>query len=260
MFPNGAVSMLTVCSRTHPGTVRTINEDSSLWAPELGVIAVADGMGGHNAGEVASQLALDTLRAFLEKSASGDDFTWPFGIAPKLSFAANRLMTAIKIANHRVFRASEESSEYTGMGTTVVAALVDGAHLAYSGVGDSRIYSFDGARLRQITRDDSWVEMLMKESGLEASAFERHPMRHVLTSVVGARPELEVTVEELDLADGHTIMLCTDGLHGALKTADVEAVLKQESDLDRAAAQLVEMAVERDGKDNVTVTLARYAN
>jgi protein phosphatase len=85
-------------------------------------------------------------------------------------------------------------------------------------------------------------------------------MRHVLTSVVGARPELEVTVEELDLADGQTIMLCTDGLHGALKTADVEAVLKQESDLDRAAAQLVEMAVERDGKDNVTVTLARYRN
>ena len=240
--------------------MRTINEDSSLWEPELGVIAVADGMGGHNAGEVASQLALDTLRGFLEKSASGDDFTWPFGFAPKLSFAANRLMTAIKIANHRVFRASEETAEYTGMGTTVVAALVDGAHLAYSGVGDSRIYSFDGTHLRQITRDDSWVEMLMKESGLEASAFERHPMRHVLTSVVGARPELEVTVEELDLADGQTIMLCTDGLHGALKSADVEAVLKQESDLDRAAAQLVEMAVDRDGKDNVTVTLARYAN
>jgi protein phosphatase len=252
--------MMTVCSRTHPGKVRTINEDSSLWAPELGVIAVADGMGGHNAGEVASQLALDALRAFLEKSASGDDFTWPFGVAPKLSFAANRLMTAIKIANHRVFRASEETAEYTGMGTTVVAALVDGSHLAYSGVGDSRIYSFDGTELRQITRDDSWVEMLMKESGLEASAFERHPMRHVLTSVVGARPELEVTVEELALAEGQTIMLCTDGLHGALKTADVEAVLKQESDLERAAAQLVEMAVERDGKDNVTVTLARYAN
>jgi serine/threonine protein phosphatase PrpC len=252
--------MLTVCTRTHPGTVRTINEDSSLWEPELGVIAVADGMGGHNAGEVASQLALDSVRAFLQKSASGDEFTWPFGVVPKLSFAANRLMTAIKVANHRVFRASEESTEYTGMGTTVVAVLLDGAHLAYSGVGDSRIYSFDGTHLRQITRDDSWIEMLMKESGLDASAFERHPMRHVLTSVVGARPELEVTVEELDLTDGQTIMLCTDGLHGALKTADVEAVLKRESDLDRAAAELVETAVERDGKDNVTVTLARYGN
>ena len=199
--------MLTVCSRTHPGRVRTINEDSSLWAPELGVIAVADGMGGHNAGEVASQLALDTLRAFLEKSASGDDFTWPFGFAPKLSFAANRLMTAIKVANHRVFRASEESSEYTGMGTTVVAALINGAQLAYSGVGDSRIYSFDGTQLRQITRDDSWVEMLMKESGLAASAFERHPMRHVLTDVVGTRADLAPHAEEHAFDPGDMLLL-----------------------------------------------------
>jgi protein phosphatase len=250
--------MLTVCSHTHPGTVRTINEDSSLWDPDLGVVAVADGMGGHNAGEVASQLALDTMRAFLQKSASGDDFTWPFGFSPKLSFAANRLMTAIKVANRRVFRASEERSEYTGMGTTVVAAVLEGTRLAYSGVGDSRIYAFDG-ELRQITKDDSWVEMLMKESGLDARAFEKHPMRHVLTSVVGARPELDVTVEELELVDGQTIMFCTDGLHGAIGDNDVAAVLRSERDLDRAAARLVRMAVERDGKDNVTVTLARYS-
>ncbi|HJZ78391.1 MAG TPA: protein phosphatase 2C domain-containing protein [Vicinamibacterales bacterium] len=250
--------MLTVCSRTHPGTVRTINEDSSLLEPDLGVVAVADGMGGHNAGEVASQLALDTIRSFLKKSASGDDITWPFGFTPTRSFAANRLMTAIRIANRRVFRASEERTEYTGMGTTVVAAVVEGARLAYSGVGDSRIYSFDGRELRQITKDDSWVEMLKKESGLDASAFEKHPMRHVLTSVVGARPELDVTVDELDLVDGQTIMLCTDGLHGALKDRDVAAVLRSEADLDRAAAQLVEMAVQRDGKDNVTVAFARY--
>ena len=194
--------MLTVCTRTHPGNVRTINEDSSMWEPDISTLAVADGMGGHNAGEVASQLALDTMRSFLKKSASGDDFTWPFGFSPTLSFAANRLMTAIKVANRRVFRASEERAEYTGMGTTVVALVVEGARIAFAGVGDSRIYSFDGAALTQITKDDSWVVMLMKESGLDASAFEKHPMRHVLTSVVGARPELDVTVEEMDLVDG----------------------------------------------------------
>ena len=121
--------MLTVCTRTHPGTVRAINEDAFLWEPDISAIAVADGMGGHNAGEVASQLALDTIRAFLKKSATNDDFTWPFGFSPTLSFAANRLMTAIKVANRRVFRASEERTEYTGMGTTVVAAIVPGAAL-----------------------------------------------------------------------------------------------------------------------------------
>jgi protein phosphatase len=252
--------MLTVCTRTHPGTVRAINEDSSMWEPDIFTVAVADGMGGHNAGEVASQLALDSIRTFLKKSASTDDFTWPFGFSPSLSFAANRLMTAIKIANRRVFRASEERSEYTGMGTTVVAAIVDGSRIAFSGVGDSRIYLFDGAGLKQITKDDSWVVMLMKESGLDASAFDKHPMRHVLTSVVGARPELDVTVEEMDLVDGQTFLFCSDGLLGGLNDADIASVLKSEPQLERAAEKLVALGVERDGKDNVTVALARYSN
>src|SRR4051812_7892819 len=252
--------MLTVCTRTHPGNVRAINEDSSLWEPDIATIAVADGMGGHNAGEVASQLALDTIKAFLTKSASSDDFTWPFGFSPTLSFAANRLMTAIKVANRRVFRASEERSEYTGMGTTVVAAIVEGGRVAFSGVGDSRIYSFAGNQLRQITKDDSWVVMLMKESGLDASAFEKHPMRHVLTSVVGARPELDVTVEEMDLVEGQTLLFCSDGLLGGVSDEDIANVLRSEPEIERAAETLVTLGVERDGKDNVTVALARYSS
>jgi PPM family protein phosphatase len=252
--------MLTVCTRTHPGNVRSINEDATMWEPDIATIAVADGMGGHNAGEVASQMALDTIKTFLTKSATTDDFTWPFGFSPALSFAANRLMTAIKVANRRVFRASEERSEYTGMGTTVVAAIVEGARVAFSGVGDSRIYAFDGRDLTQITKDDSWVVMLMKESGLDASAFEKHPMRHVLTSVVGARPELDVTVEEMDLVDGHTLLFCSDGLLGGMNDADIAAVLRSEPEIEKAAEKLVALGVERDGKDNVTVALARYTS
>ena len=251
--------MLTVSSRTHPGAVRKINEDAWLWDPDLGLLVVADGMGGHNAGEVASHLAVDALHGFLKNTASGDDFTWPFGVNPSLSFAANRLMTSIKIANRRVFKESEERTEYTGMGTTVVATIFDGARLAFSGVGDSRIYSFDGSTLQQITKDDSWVVMLMKESGLDAAAFEKHPMRHVLTSVVGARPELDVVVEEIALVEGQTIILSTDGLHGALSDADIAAVLRSEPNLERAAETLVESAVQRDGKDNATIALARYS-
>lgn len=249
--------MLTICSRTHPGKVRAINEDGVVWDPLTGLLAVADGMGGHNAGEVASKLALDSIRGFIEKSASAD-FTWPFGVNTTLSFAANRLMTAIKIANRSVFKASEERPAYTGMGTTVVAAMFEGTRMAYAGVGDSRIYSFDGAALRQLTRDDSWVVMLMKETGLEAAALEKHPMRHVLTSVVGARPELDVVIEELSLVEGQTIVLCSDGLHGALSDADVTAVLRSESILERAVDALIDRALQRDGNDNVTVALARY--
>lgn len=249
--------MLTVCSRTHPGKVREINEDCTMWDPNVALIAVADGMGGHNAGEVASRLALDTIRAFLKKSLTGD-FTWPFGVKPTVSFAANRLMTGVKLANRRVFKESEQRADYTGMGTTVAAAILDGPRLAFCGVGDSRIYSFNGSELHQLTTDDSWLVMLSKETGLAASAFENHPMRSVLTSVVGARPELEVTVDDIELVDGTTILLCSDGLHGPLRSDDLAAVLRAESDLERAAEILVERAVERDGSDNVTIALARY--
>ena len=230
-----------------------------MWDPKLALLAVADGMGGHNAGEVASRMALDAMRKFLQEDAS-HDLTWPFGFKPALSVAANRLMTAIKMANLDVFSASEQRAEHAGMGTTVVAALVEGSRLTFASVGDSRIYSLSGTDLRQLTKDDSWVVMLMKESGLDASAFVRHPMRHVLTSVVGARPGLEVPVQEIDLADGQMIMLCTDGLHGALSDAAIRSMLQSEPDLERAADTLVETAVTRDGKDNITVVLARYTS
>src|SRR6266581_3179663 len=179
--------MLKVCSRTHPGSVRTVNEDVALWDPALGLIAVADGMGGHNAGEVASRMAVDALQAFLEQSAGTGDITWPFGVDPELSFSANRLKNAVKVANVRVHRAAEQHPDYTGMGTTIVAALIEGARVTYAGVGDSRIYVWRDGEFVQVTADDSWIVLLQKESGLQPGAFARHPMRHVLTSVIGAR-------------------------------------------------------------------------
>jgi protein phosphatase len=136
---------------------------------------------------------------------------------------------------------------------------LSGAKLAYAGVGDSRIYSFDGSTLRQMTSDDSWVVMLMKEAGLDAAAVEKHPMRHVLTSVVGARPELEVVVEEMELVEGQVLLFCTDGLHSAVSDSDLAAVLQSETDLERAADVLIDTAVQRDGSDNVTLALARYS-
>src|SRR5205809_27507 len=216
--------MLTVSSRTHPGAVRKINEDAWLWDPEIGLLVVADGMGGHNAGEVASHLAVDALHSFLKTSASGDDFTWPFGLNPHWSFAANRLLTALKIANNRVYRASESNADYTGMGTTVVAAIADGPSVTFASIGDSRIYVLRDSELRQLTDDDSWVVMLQKESGLDPRAFEKHPMRHVLTSVVGARPDVDAEVHELELSDGQMLMLCTDGLHGGLTDPIIRSI------------------------------------
>jgi protein phosphatase len=250
--------MLTVSSRSDLGTVRKINEDALVWDPEVSLLAVADGMGGHNAGEVAARMTLDIVQLFLHKSSSDKECTWPFGVDPKVSFAANRLITAIKVANRRVFRASEGNPAYTGMGTTLIAAMAEGAQLTFSSVGDSRLYIFAGGELQQLSRDDSWATLLSKESGLDVAAFEKHPMRHVLTNVVGARVDLDVSTGELDLVEGQTIMLSTDGLHGALSDDVMRSILGSEADLEQAAELLVKTAVEQDGKDNATVLLARY--
>jgi serine/threonine protein phosphatase PrpC len=255
----GFPTMLSVSSATHPGTVRTINEDSSAWNPTLSFLVVADGMGGHNAGEVAAGLAVEAAGAFLQRSASSTDFTWPFGINPKASFGVNRLTTAVKLANHRVFRASEERTEFTGMGTTLVIALVENARVTFANVGDSRLYTMRNGALEQLSRDDSWVVMLSRESGLDPSAFRDHPMRNVLTNVIGARPDVEVSVGEFDLADGQLMLLCTDGLHGGLSDEKMTAIIHANSDLQRAADALVQTAVTEDGRDNITVMLARYS-
>jgi protein phosphatase len=145
------------------------------------------------------------------------------------------------------------------MGTTVVAALAAGPSVTFASIGDSRMYLMRESELRQLTDDDSWVVMLQKESGLDPRAFDKHPMRHVLTSVVGARPDVDAEVHELELGDGQMLMLCTDGLHGGLPDPMIRSILREESDLQRAADKLVDTAVSRDGSDNVTILLARYS-
>jgi serine/threonine protein phosphatase PrpC len=252
--------MLTVGLRSHAGAVRSTNEDSVIWDPELSLLAVADGMGGHKAGEVASRLAVDALRTFLEKSAASQDCTWPFGVNPMLSLEMNRLLTAVRLANRRIFRESEERIEYTGMGTTVVAALALDAHVSFVSIGDSRLYLVLEHDLQQLSRDDSFVTLLSAESGLDPSAFAHHPMRHVLTNVVGARPELEVTGHEFDLQDGQVFLMCSDGLYGALSADHIHRVVTNDDDLEQAAEALIQAAVDAECDDNVSVLLARYTS
>jgi serine/threonine protein phosphatase PrpC len=114
--------------------------------------------------------------------------------------------------------------------------------------------------LHQLSRDDSWVVMLSRESGLDPSSFHDHPMRSVLTNVVGARPDVDVSVGEFDLTDGQVILMCTDGLHGGVSDEQMTAILKEHPDLQQAADMLVQTAVKQDGRDNITVMLARYSS
>lgn len=243
--------MITAHAATDPGPVRTVNEDAFLLDPGQGLYAVADGMGGHNAGEVASQLALEALGGFVRRSSSDTDLSWPYGVLPELSFLANRLRTALHLANRRVFRAAESHDDYTGMGTTVVAALIDGPRAVVAHVGDSRIYHWSGGELATLTRDDSWAAALIAQ-GMSADDLSRHPMRHVLTNVVGARDQVEVHVRELALSPGDRLLLCSDGLYEPLTPDRIAAALGGGAGAQAAAERLVREALDRGTRDNVT--------
>jgi protein phosphatase len=226
------------------------------WDEELGFVAIADGMGGHQAGEVASRLALDAMLNFMRKSAVNRDFTWPFGVNPRASLTANRLGTAMKLGNRRVFKGAEESPDYTGMGTTVVALVVEGSLITYASVGDSRLYAFKNGQLRQLTRDDSWLVMLSNEPGMTPEILRSHPMRNVLTNVVGARPELAVDPAET-VVPGETLLLCSDGVHGSVPDELMASIIAGEPDLQKAAHTLIQTAMDRRSTDNVTAVLVR---
>ncbi len=251
--------MIAAHGVTHPGRVRKSNEDAFVIDQAVGLYLVADGMGGHNAGHVASKIAVETVCAFVSRSYDGRECTWPFGIQPEVSYDANRLLTAVRLANRRVFKAADSHDEYTGMGSTVVAALIQDDRLVYSGVGDSRLYAWRDGTLSQLTEDDSWVKIVLaREPDMDAEALASHPMRHVLTNVLGATEETEVTVKEQLLSDGETLLLCSDGVHGTLDDTALDSVLSGSTDVVALAQRIVDATLERDASDNVTALVVRY--
>jgi protein phosphatase len=251
--------MMTVSMCTHAGTVRELNEDGVMWDAGLGFMGVADGMGGHNAGEVASRMALESALAFLQRTSENDELTWPCEIDPGISWNANRLIAAVKVANRFVFKASEQRATCAGMGTTLVAAIAGGDVLTFVSVGDSRIYAVADGTVRQLSRDDSWIELLAKQTGAALDDLKEHPMRNVLTRVIGGRADVDARPGEIALSANPTILLCTDGFHNAVPPELIVDVLGRVADLAQAAEELVRTAVTRDGRDNATVLLARYS-
>jgi serine/threonine protein phosphatase PrpC len=249
--------MLTAHGVTHRGHVRSTNEDAWLSAPELGLFVVADGMGGQNAGEVASALAVHTIRSFVAHTRESGAVAWPFGVDPRLSPGANRVLTALKLANQRVFESGDDD-ERRGMGTTAVTALVEHDRLIYAGVGDSRIYSYRDGQLRQLTADDSWVsQLLANQPDVDPASLRHHPMRSVLTNVIGPKETLELRVEERPLDEGEVLLLCSDGLHGAVRDDAIKDILAGGADPIVMAERLVAAALEGPASDNITALVIR---
>ena len=190
--------MIDAYGVTHPGRVRTINEDALLVDEALRLFVVAGGMGGHHAGDVASRIAVETVQAFLVRSQDQAECTWPYGIDSRVSLDANRLLTALKVANRKVFKAADASDDYTGMGTTIVAALAADDSLCFGSVGDSRLYAHGAGTLAQLTEDDSWLASIAAaDPTVTEEQKATHPMRLIATSHAhrtsgGGRPTPEV--------------------------------------------------------------------
>jgi len=248
---------LTVGSRTDVGP-RKMNQDHHGSWPELGLYVVADGMGGHNAGEVASHLAVETIRGFIAESAVSADITWPFGLEVKDSIDLNRLTTAVRLANRKIYHEGAKSADLSGMGTTVVAALVAGDRITLVSVGDSRIYRFRSGALEQLTKDDTWLASVLGEKQAE-DADPQHPLRHVLTSVVGTKDDVKPGAREEQLVAGDRFVLCTDGVHGKLDSASLTSLLAGTSTATEGADTLVTEAITRGTSDNATALVINVA-
>lgn len=253
-------SVLHAFGISDKGRVRATNEDCFSIDEGLGLCIVADGMGGHNAGEVAARIAVDTVSGYVRGAASNRAGAYgPFGVNPSLSHDGNLLQTAVHLANMQILERAVSAQECSGMGTTIVAAFVRGRCLSIAHVGDSRLYLLSQGRLRQLTNDDSWTaSVLAQDPETDAATLRNHPLRHALTNVVGAHPRTDVHITEATLEAGDVLALTTDGVHGPLDERRIEQILAEGGDAAGKAGSLVAAALSTGSRDNCTAVVAEY--
>jgi serine/threonine protein phosphatase PrpC len=258
---------------THTGLRRESNEDAFRDRPDLGLYVVADGMGGHEAGEVASGLTVQTIESFINDTRHADlNQTWPFPYETSRSLEANRLIAAFRLANRRVASGIAGDPALKGMATTAAAVLLgkDGhAHLAH--VGDSRVYLLRDNRLQQLTHDHSWVGEQVRAGLLTDEDAQRHPWRNVVTRAISGADDPEVETADVTTQSGDLLMICSDGLSSVVSLEEIEKILTNRT-LDRGpafaeatagkplnlgplAAALIDAANKAGGPDNITVIL-----
>jgi len=247
--------------RTDPGLRRSSNEDSSCTRPDLGLYVVADGMGGHVAGEVASRLAIETIETFIAETAGADkNRTWPFPFEPHVSLEGNRLKAAFKLANRQIARSMADSSDLRGMATTASAVLAGPKSACVGHVGDSRVYALRDGVLRQITDDHSWVEEQVRAGTMTSTAARQHPWRNVVTRALSGGTDPEVDTVELSPAKGERFLLCSDGLSGVVPHERIAEILASGDGLEAICDRLIAAANDGGGPDNITVLVLEVAD
>lgn len=242
-------------AKSDTGLKRPHNEDRFVADPSLGLYVVCDGMGGSNAGEVASALAVDAIQAHLIEAARHPDLPLLGPCDVTVSAPANRLASAIRSANQTVHHESWNRSEYAGMGTTVVAALLYESVLAVAHVGDSRLYLIRDGAIQALTTDHSWVAQQILKGLLTEEEADRSPRRNVVTKALGVESNVDVELTEIPVKSGDRLLLCSDGLTRAVRSQDILRIMSGSNSLPAIADQLINRANEAGGDDNTTVVL-----
>lgn len=241
--------MLSYCSRTDIGKKRKINQDYIFSSKEKtgnlsNLFIVADGMGGHAAGDYASRTAVDAMKKSIENSFENNSLTL--------------LTKAVESANNEVYTKSRLDRNLNGMGTTVVAATFVGRYLQVINVGDSRLYVIRGKAIRQVSVDHSLVEEMVRKGAVPREQARNHPDKNIITRAVGVKETVEPDVYTEELEDGDFVLLCSDGLTNMLTDVEIRDVILKASDVESATTELIERANAGGGKDNISAILIRY--
>lgn len=258
--PHGSTSAMILKSFgiTDVGLKRSHNEDNFYRSDELGIYLVADGMGGHAAGEVASNAAIQTIAEFVERFDKDKNITWPFGFDTRISEDGNALITGIQLANQNLCRMQQQKAELSGMGTTLAAMRITDDKALIAHVGDSRVYRMRGNAFEQLTSDHSWVNEQLQKNIITAEEARTHRYRNVITRALGNRTELEIDIRLEPVLPDDIFLICSDGLSGMLEDHTLEAILRTYPDSIRSAANtLVARANEAGGHDNISIVIVQ---
>jgi protein phosphatase len=241
-----------------PGLRRESNEDAYCARVDLGLFIVADGMGGHAAGEVASRLAVEVIEAFIKDTRDADvNRTWPFPYDTALTLDGNRLKAAFRLANRRLASAMDADDTLRGMATTAAAVLISNGTPVVAHVGDSRVYRFRAGKLEQMTEDHSWVGEQVRAGVLSDADARRHPWRNVVTRALSGGDDPHVDVHELEVRTGDRLIICSDGLSGVVPFEKLQTIVSNTSGLDETCQALIAAANDAGGPDNITVAMLK---